>query len=142
MKNRTLPAIAFAVLTLIATGAAQAQVPPQQPYPQQPYPQAPVQGYPQGYPQACPQRVTPSEQELYARFMRHFSSLGLGPQQQQRIQSMVEAFSRTHPAGSPLDPAAMRQLHDEVRSVLTPQQLAMLQQERRGGGGGGMRRCR
>ncbi len=76
---------------------------------------------------------------LDERIMRRFSSLGLMPQQQQRIQSMIDAFSRTHPAGSPLDQSAMRQLHDEVRGVLTPQQLAMLQQEHRGHGG--QRRC-
>lgn len=99
------------------------------------------QGYPQGYPQACPPRVTPSAQELYQRYMRRFSPLGLAPGQQQRIQSLVDGFSRTHPAGSPFDPAAMHQLRDEVRGVLTPQQLAMLEQEHRGGSGAG-HRCR
>jgi len=72
--------------------------------------------------------------------MRRFGSLGLSPAQQQRIQSMVAAFSQTHPAGSPLDPAAMRQLRDGVRSVLTPQQIGMLEQMNQGHGGG-YRRC-
>lgn len=130
-----ISAIAFAVFSVAAIGPAQAQVPP---------PQVPMQGgpqaYPQGYPQGCPARVTPSAQEIYGRMMRHFASLGLAPQQQQRIQSLVDAFSRMHPAGSPLDPTAMRQLHEQVRAVLTPQQLAMLEQEHQGHGGG-MRRC-
>jgi hypothetical protein len=54
------------------------------------------------------------------------------PAQQQQIQSMIDAFSRVHPAWSPFDPAAMHQLHDEVRGVLTPQQVASLEQEYHG----------
>ena len=100
----------------------------------------PIQAPPPGYQQGCPQRVTPSAQMLDERIMRHFAPLNLMPGQQQRIQSYIDAFSRTHPAGSPLEPGAMRQLHEEVRSVLTPQQLAMLEQEHHGQGG--MHQCR
>jgi len=89
----------------------------------------PQQAPPPGYQQACPPRVTPSAQVLYERYMRRFGSLGLVAGQQQRIQSLIDSFSRVHPAGSPLDPAAMHALHDEVRGVLTPQQLALLEQE-------------
>ncbi|MEO6835958.1 MAG: hypothetical protein ABI231_08640 [Candidatus Tumulicola sp.] len=123
MNSRIIPAIAFVVLSIAPMGPAHAQVPP-------------IQAPPQPYQQACPPRVTPSAQQLYERYMRRFTSLGLMPQQQQRIQSLVDAFSRMHPAGSPLDPAAMRELRDQVRGVLTPQQLAMLEQENRGRGGG------
>ncbi len=142
MINRTISAIAFVVLAFAATGPSYAQVQtvPVQPMPGQPMQGQPIQAPPPGYQQGCPRRVTPSAQVLDERFMRRFSPLGLMPGQQQRIQSLIEAFSRTHPAGSPLDPTAMRQLHDEVRGVLTPQQLAMLQQEHHGQGG--MRRCR
>jgi len=141
MMNRTISAIAFVVLTVAATAPsfAQIQQPPMQPMPGQPVQGQPIQAPPQGYQQGCPPRVTPSAQMLDERIMRHLSPLGLMPGQQQRIQSYIEAFSRTHPAGSPLEPGAMRQLHDEVRSVLTPQQLAMLQQEHHGQGG--MHRC-
>ena len=147
MSNRIVSAIAFVALSFAAVGPALAQVagqvPPPRPYPQQPvlqqpYPQqpGPQQPYPQQYPQqpysqACPPRVTPSAQVLDERFMHRFGPLGLAPAQQQRIESMVAGFSQMHPAGSPLEPAAMHQLRDEVRSVLTPQQLAMLEQENR-----------
>jgi hypothetical protein len=141
MNNRTISAIAFAVLTMAATGPGYAQVQPMpgQPMPGQPMQGQPIQAPPYGYQQGCPPRVTPSAQMLDERYMRRFSPLGLMPGQQQRIQSMVDAFSRMHPAGSPLDPTAMRQLHDEVRSVLTQQQLALLEQEHHGQGG--QRRC-
>jgi hypothetical protein len=76
-------------------------------------------------------QVTPSAQQLDDRFMRRYSSLGLTPDQQQRIQSLVGAFSQAHPAGSPFDPPAMRDLHEQVRGVLTPQQLASLEQQNR-----------
>ncbi|MGA8532781.1 MAG: hypothetical protein WB615_01590 [Candidatus Tumulicola sp.] len=116
MNNRIISSIAFVALSFAATGPAHAQVP---------VPQAPPQSYQQG----CPPRVTPSAQVLYGRYMSRFGSLGLMPGQQQRIQSSIDAFSRAHPAGSPFDPAAMRGLRDEVRGVLTPQQLALLEQE-------------
>jgi hypothetical protein len=118
VNTRTISAIALAVLSLGAVGPVQAQVPPGQ---------AP----PQGYQRNCPPRVTPSAQELYDRFMRRYSSLGLSPDQQQRIQSLIDGFSQTHPAGSPLDPEAMRGLHEQVRGVLTPQQLTLLDQQNR-----------
>jgi hypothetical protein len=116
VNTRTFLAIALGVLSIVATGPAHAQMPP---------PQAP----PQAYQQACPPRVTPSAQVLYGRYMRRFAALGLMPDQQQRIESLIDAFSRVHPAGSPFDPAAMRGLRDDVRGVLTPQQLALLEQQ-------------
>ncbi len=142
MIKRTISAIAFVVLAFAATGPSYAQVQPvpPQPIPGQPMQGQPIQAPPQGYQQGCPPRVTPSAQMLDERYMRRFSPLGLMPGQQQRIQSLIEGFSRTHPAGSPLDPTAMRQLHDEVRGVLTPQQLATLEQEHHGHGG--TRQCR
>jgi Spy/CpxP family protein refolding chaperone len=121
MNTRTFLAIAVVVLSIAATGPADAQVPP---------PQAP----PQTYQQACPPRVTQSAQVLYGRYMSRFASLGLAPGQRQQIESLTDAFSRVHPAGSPFDPAAMRELRDQVRGVLTPQQLAMLQQQNHGHG--------
>lgn len=60
--------------------------------------------------------------------MRHFAPLNLTQPQQQQIQSIIGAFSQTHPAGSPLNVPAMHQLRDEVRGVLTPQQLTLLEQ--------------
>jgi Spy/CpxP family protein refolding chaperone len=87
----------------------------------------------QGVPQASPcvphARVTPTQQKLYDRTMRRFESLGLSPQQQQQIQALIAQFSQTHPAGSPLDPEAMRQLRQSILAVLTPQQRDTLTQE-------------
>jgi hypothetical protein len=121
-------AIAFAVLSMGAASVARAQVPPSQQPPAQMYP---TNGAPQGY---CPPRITPSAQVLYERYMRRFAPLGLNPNQQRQIQSSVDAFSQVHPAGSPLDQAAMHGLRDQVRGVLTPQQLALLEQQNHGHG--------
>lgn len=88
-----------------------------------------AQGAPQASPCAPHARVTPTQQKLYDRTMRRFESLGLSPQQQQQIQSLIAQFSQTHPAGSPLDPEAMRQLRENLLAVLTPQQRDALTQE-------------
>jgi hypothetical protein len=114
VNTRIISAIALVVLSAGGTSPAGAQVP-----------QAP----PQGYEQRCGPRVTPSADVLYDRYMRRFAPLGLTADQQQRIRSMIAAFSQTHPAGSPFDPSAMHELRDQVRGVLTPQQLASLEQE-------------
>ena len=139
MIKRSLSTIALVLLALAVSSPAQAQVtPPQVTPPQttqgypQPYPQQYPQQNPQSYPQACPPRMTPSGQEIYQRFMRHFAPLGLAPAQQQQIQSLINGFAQTHPAGTPLNVPAMRQLHQQVRAVLTPQQISMLEQENRG----------
>jgi Spy/CpxP family protein refolding chaperone len=90
-------------------------------------------------PQASP-CVTPTQQKLYDRTMRRFGSLGLSSQQQQQIQSLIAQFSQAHPAGSPLDRDAMRQLRQSTLAVLTPQQRDTLSQEteqRRAEMGGG-----
>jgi hypothetical protein len=116
VKTRTIFAIALSVLSVGPIAPAQAQL-------------SPAQAPPQAYQRGCRPQVTPSAQVLYDRYMRRYSSLGLTSDQQQRIQSLVGAFSQAHPAGSPFDPAAMRGLHDQVRSVLTPQQLALLEQQ-------------
>lgn len=102
-------ALFLTMLPLTGTGIAVAQVPPQA--------------------SPCAPRVTPTEQKLYDRTMRRFASLGLSPQQQQQIQSLVAQFSQTHPAGSPLDPEAMRTLRQSMLAVLTPQQRDTLRQE-------------
>jgi hypothetical protein len=116
MKIRTISAIAFAVLSFGAIGSAHAQV-------------SPAQAPPQAYQRGCAPSVMPSAQVLYDRYMRRFASLGLSPDQQQRIQSLIGAFSQAHPAGSPFDSPAMHELRDQVRGVLTPQQLTLIEQQ-------------
>jgi Spy/CpxP family protein refolding chaperone len=125
MQARIVSAFALAFFALAGTGSSVAQT-------------APAPPPPAG---ACPAQVTPSAQAIYGRLMRRFGSLGLTPDQQQRIQGLVDQFSQAHPAGSPLDPAAMRQLREQARSLLTPQQLAMLQQENEERGGEHPHRC-
>ncbi|MBV8373292.1 MAG: hypothetical protein JOY69_08515, partial [Candidatus Eremiobacteraeota bacterium] len=96
MNIRTISAIALVAIGFVAA-PVQAQI-------------VPAPAPPQVYQQGCPPRVTPSAQVLYGRYMRRFGPLGLVPAQQQRIESLVDGFAQTHPAGSPLDPAAMHQL--------------------------------
>lgn len=124
--NRIISTAAFLAFSFAAIGSAPAQV-YQAPPPVVSQPGYPVQRPPVGYPQGCPIRVTPAAQTIYEHFMTHFSPLNLMPQQQQQIQSIVDAFGRTHPAGSPRDAAAMQEMHQRVRSVLSPQQLSMLE---------------
>lgn len=105
-----------------------------------------AQEAPQASPCAPHARVAPTEQKLYDRTMRRLESLGLSPQRQQQIQSLIAQFSQTHPAGSPLDPDAMRALRQSIFAVLTPQQRDTLSQEndqRRAemGGGGERQPC-
>jgi Spy/CpxP family protein refolding chaperone len=86
----------------------------------------------------CRPHVTPSEERIYDRVMRHFETLALSPQQQSQIQALIHQYSLAHPAGSPFDYLANRELHEQIRGILTPQQLQMLAQlhaERRAGGG-------
>lgn len=121
-------AFILTILPLAGTGVAVAQTPPQA--------------------SPCASGVMPTEQKLYDRTMRRFGSLDLSPQQQQQIQSLIAQFSQTHPAGSPLDRDAMRQLHQSILAILTPQQRDTLSQEteqRRaemGGSGGEHQPCR
>lgn len=107
-----LTGLLFSILVLSGASTAFAQVPPQ------------------GAPCAPHARVTPTEQKLYDRTMRRMASLGLTPQQQGQIQALIGQWSQTHPAGSPLDLAAMRQLRQSVMAILTPQQVEAYRQER------------
>lgn len=124
--NRITSIAAFLAFSFAAIGSAPAQV-YQAPPPVMSQPGYPVQRPPVGYPQGCPERATPPAQTIYQHIMTHLAPVNLMPQQQQQIQSIVDAFGRTHPAGSPRDTAAMHEMHQRVRSVLSPQQLSMLE---------------
>ncbi|HTU81317.1 MAG TPA: hypothetical protein VMF61_04255 [Candidatus Acidoferrales bacterium] len=112
---------------------------------------APVQPAPVQAPQQGPcgrTPVTPTEQVLYQRILRRFGPAGLTSQQQQQIQQMVGQYSQAHPAGSPVDRPAMKQLRRSIVAMLTPQQQQALEQAREAarqngggmhGGGGGCR---
>lgn len=106
MKSLLLGAVAsFLLLGNASVAVAQAQA------------QAPA---PQTAP--CAPRVTPSEQELDDRTMRRFGSVGLTPQQQSQIQSIIARYSQAHPAGTPLDMPATREMRQDVFAVLSQAQ--------------------
>jgi Spy/CpxP family protein refolding chaperone len=56
-------------------------------------------------------------------------NLELTPQQEDQIKSLVQAYRQAHPRGSQPDPAARKQLRDQILSLLTPEQRAQLEQE-------------
>ena len=58
--------------------------------------------------------------------MRMMRSLNLTAQQQQQMQSLMQQYRSAHPEGSPPDPAARKQLHEQMMAILTPQQQAQL----------------
>ena len=124
--NRVLGTAAFLAFSFAAIGSAPAQVYPAPP-PVVSQPGYPGQPPPVDNPQGCRLQVTPAAQTIYEHVMRHFAPLNLTQQQQQQIQSIVDAFGRMHPAGSPRDAAAMYDMHQRVRGVLSPQQLSMLE---------------
>lgn len=55
--------------------------------------------------------------------------LGLSQQQQDQIQTLIQNFKTAHPEGSQPDPAARKQLRDQIFAVLTPAQKAKLETE-------------
>jgi hypothetical protein len=106
--------------------AASAQQSPQQPYPQQQQPQQP--GTPN---QPGPRNLTtPSVYALQAQFGRIFANLGITAPQQAQITSLINSFAQTHPEGSPRDRKGMKELRQEILSILTPQQQAQYEQAR------------
>jgi Spy/CpxP family protein refolding chaperone len=55
-------------------------------------------------------------------FMEAMKGITLSDQQKTQIQQLMEQFRQQHPRGSPRDPQAMKQFHDALFNVLTPQQ--------------------
>lgn len=88
--------------------------------------------------------TTPSQAHIYSRFMRRLAPANLTPQQQAQIQNLVAAYSQAHPAGSPVDRSAMRQLREQVQGLLSPAQQQAIEAARgsHGGGGAGHAPCR
>jgi hypothetical protein len=110
--------------------AASAQQAPQPPYgtPQQ-------QQQPQGAPNPGQRgqgqnQTTPSAYQIQHKLGRQMQNLNVTGQQQQQITSLINTYSQQHPEGSPVDRAAMKQLRQEIMSVLTPAQQAQYEQER------------
>jgi Spy/CpxP family protein refolding chaperone len=74
--------------------------------------------------------TTPSAAKIQHRWMKRFGHMNLSGDQQQRIQSMVEQYSQSHPAGSPIDRNAGKELHRQIMGVLSSDQQNQYQQER------------
>jgi hypothetical protein len=115
-----------ASLGMPATALAQ-QSP--QPYNQQQQQQPPQQQQAPGA--AAPRNLTtPSVYRLQAQFARMFQSLGITGQQQTQITSLINTFAQSHPEGSPRDRKGMKELRDQILSLLTPQQQSQFEQAR------------
>jgi Spy/CpxP family protein refolding chaperone len=101
--------------------------------------QAPQPAYGQQQPQQAPNpyqpgqgqnQTTPSAYQMERQFGRQMQNLNVTGQQQQQISSLINTYAQQHPEGSPRDRASMKQLRQEILSVLTPQQQAQYEQER------------
>ena len=73
-------------------------------------------------------RPRPSVYALQAQFARQFANLGITGQQQAQITSLINSFAQSHPQGSPRDRKGMKELRQEILSILTPQQQAQYEQ--------------
>ena len=60
-------------------------------------------------------------------FQDELTKLDLTPQQRQQIDQLRANYEKAHPAGSPRDPQARKQLRDQMMNVLTPQQRSQFQ---------------
>ena len=70
--------------------------------------------------------------------MQAMAGVDLSDQQKAQIQQLMAQYRQAHPAGSPRDRNARKQLHQQILAVLTPAQqaqfkanIARLRQERR-----------
>ena len=54
--------------------------------------------------------------------------LDLTQQQQAQIKTLIDNYKQAHPEGSQQDPAARKQLHEQIDAVLTPAQRTKLEQ--------------
>jgi Spy/CpxP family protein refolding chaperone len=88
-------------------------------------------GAQQGQPPAAQAAGTPSQARIQHRWMRRFANLNLSGDQQQRIQSIINDYSRAHPEGSPRDRQANRELRRQLMGVLTSDQQNQFRQQMR-----------
>jgi hypothetical protein len=127
MKLSQLVVVGALAASLALPLAASAQQSPQPPYAyppqQQQQPGAPLQPPSQN-------QTTPSASQLQAQIGRQFANLGITGQQQAQITSLINSFAQSHPEGSPRDRRGMKELRQEILSILTPQQQAQYEQAR------------
>src|SRR5579883_2259767 len=75
--------------------------------------------------------TTPSRDRIAGRWSHRFGRLNLSGDQQQRMQSIIDQYSQTHPEGSPRDPQANRELRRQLMGVLSPDQQNQFRQQMR-----------
>jgi Spy/CpxP family protein refolding chaperone len=107
MKLFALAALAAALSLPVVASAQQAPAPPV------------MQQAPAGA-QATP--------KVYRRWSRLLNGLNLSSQQHNQIQTLLDQYAQAHPAGSPRDRQASRQLRDQIFGILTPDQQAQVRQ--------------
>jgi Spy/CpxP family protein refolding chaperone len=85
----------------------------------------------QGQPpsQASQGRATPSVGRMQHQWARRFGNLNLSSDQQQRVQSLINQYSQSHPEGSPVDREAKRELRRQLMGVLSDDQRQQLRQQ-------------
>jgi Spy/CpxP family protein refolding chaperone len=105
----------------VAVSAQQAPQPPAGASQQAPNPFQKGQGM---------QQTTPSAYQIQRQIGRQMQDLNVTTAQQSQITTLINTYSQAHPEGSPRDRASMKQLREEILSVLTPQQQAQYEQER------------
>jgi hypothetical protein len=72
---------------------------------------------------------TPNEATMQRRWANRTHDLNLSNDQQQRMQSLIDQYARAHPAGSPRDRDASRQLHQQLMGLMTSDQQNQYRQE-------------
>lgn len=58
--------------------------------------------------------------------MAMMQGVDLTPDQHEKMKALMDQFHQAHPAGSPPDPAARKQLHEQMMAILTPAQQAQV----------------
>lgn len=73
----------------------------------------------------------PSGARLQHRWMKRLGNLNLSGDQQQRIQSVIDRYSQSHPEGSARDRGAFRELRRQIMGQLTGDQQNQFRQAQR-----------
>jgi hypothetical protein len=113
MKMNLLAAAALAAALATPLGASAQQQPPQQ----------------YQTPAHAGQTTTPSQAQIQRHWAKRFGNLNLSSDQQQHIQSLINQYAQSHPAGSPRDPGASRDLRHQIMGVLSDDQRNQYHQQ-------------
>lgn len=74
-----------------------------------------------------PDHMAPGDMpEHHPGMMRMMEGVTLTPDQHAKMKTLMDQFHQAHPEGSPPDPAARKQLHQQMMAILTPAQQAQV----------------